>query len=66
MVLEEYMNEAGISLTKFAALVNKPVSTVHGWKSGRRLPTATDLATIESITDGRVTARDFVSTYKAA
>jgi DNA-binding transcriptional regulator YdaS (Cro superfamily) len=66
MNFEQYINEAGLSLTETATALKKPVSTVHGWISGRRLPRAADLAAIEEFTNGAVTARDFVPTVEAA
>lgn len=66
MNLKDYLHENGKKITTFAADLQKPVSTVHGWIAGRRLPRATDLAAIERATDGKVTAKDFVQESAAA
>ncbi len=65
MTLGQYMRRENLTLTALADRLNKPLSTVHGWKSGRRLPQAADLAAIERLTSGEVTSVDFFETENA-
>lgn len=60
MTLSEFKVARGLSLTALAALLGKPVSTVHSWLSGARRPDWDSLAVIQHATGGAVTANDFV------
>jgi len=66
MNLGQWMSNTGTRLNELADELGKPVSTVHGWKSGRRTPSAADLALIEKVTGGAVTVHDFVRVPAAA
>lgn len=59
MTLHEYLQQHGLTQVEFARRLNIRVSTLNGWRMGRRFPRAHDLAAIERETQGAVTARDF-------
>lgn len=58
--LKTFLDEKRLTLREFAGEVGKPISTVHGWVTGRRKPQWSDIPAIERATGGKVTARDFV------
>ena len=58
--LREYLFEHRIRLTQFAADVGVPISTAHGWVTGRRTPPLHTAVKIEEITSGAVKVRDLV------
>lgn len=60
MKLETYRTAEGLSLTELAGKLGRPVSTVHGWLNGDRRPSWIAVAKIERLTEGKVTAADFV------
>jgi DNA-binding transcriptional regulator YdaS (Cro superfamily) len=62
----DYLRDRNISQTEFARRIGVPITTLHGWGSGRRLPPATALAIIERETEGAVTVHDFVPAPEAA
>ena len=65
MKLSEYLRAEKISQVDFAAKIGVPVTTLHGWCSGRRLPGAAALSAIEKETAGAVRVRDFVDSPMA-
>ncbi len=60
MTLAEFQSARGLSLTTLAALLGRPVSTVHGWLHGTRRPDWASMEAILEATGGAVTANDFV------
>ncbi len=60
MTLAEYLTQNGMSVSKLARDMRRPVSTVHGWVRGNRKPDWSDIPAIEAVTNGAVTADDFV------
>lgn len=60
MKLSEFKAERKLTLIALAALLGRPVSTVHGWLKGTRKPDWEAVADIEAATGGAVTAADFV------
>ena len=60
MHLREFKAQQGLTLTALAALLGRPVSSVHGWLHGRRRPDHASLRRIQEATGGAVTANDFV------
>jgi antitoxin CcdA len=59
MDLRAFQAERGLSLSALARLLDRPVSTVHGWVNGTRRPDWAGLADIAKATGGAVTANDF-------
>lgn len=66
MTLTDFMAREKLSLTALAALLGRPISTVHGWVSGARRPDWDGLALIQQKTAGAVTPADFLPQPKAA
>ncbi|MBC9208914.1 helix-turn-helix transcriptional regulator [Roseomonas aerophila] len=64
MTLAEFRAERGLTVTELAALLGKPVSTVHSWVTGARRPDWSSVARIEEVTGGAVTASEFVPRKK--
>lgn len=58
MTLSEYKHSEGLTLNALAAQLGHPVSTVHGWLHGKRLPEPDLLAVITERTEGKVGAAD--------
>ena len=59
MTLAEYQEAEGLTLTKLAARLGRPVPTVHCWLKGIRRPSWAELDNIVDRTGGKVTAADF-------
>jgi antitoxin CcdA len=59
MDLKAFQAERGLTLSALARLLDRPVSTVHGWVNGTRRPDWASLADIAKATGGAVTANDF-------
>lgn len=64
MTIAEYLNKHEMSLTAFAEKLGRPISTVHGWMTGRRMPSLRDIPSIERATKGAVTAEAFIPRSK--
>jgi plasmid maintenance system antidote protein VapI len=62
MKLRAYLDTRDIRLTTFAETMGVPVTTAHGWVSGRRTPSLADAVRIEDATDSVVTVRDLLLT----
>lgn len=60
MDLAEFMKSAEMSDAQLADLVKRDRSNVTRWRLGRTKPDFDALVAIEKISDGKVTARDFV------
>ena len=60
MTLAEFLRANSMTVTALALAMERPVSTVHGWVKGRRRPEWSDIPAIIEVTDGKVTAADFV------
>ena len=60
MQLRQFRAEQGWSLTKLAGELGVPVSTVHGWMAGRRMPSMDAMETIARVTGGAVMPNDFM------
>lgn len=60
MTLSEFLAAKDMTIVALAALLGRPVSTVHGWVRGTRRPGWSDVPLIERATGGAVTAADFV------
>jgi DNA-binding transcriptional regulator YdaS (Cro superfamily) len=58
MKLRTYLESTNTTLTALAERLGVGVSTVHGWVSGRRVPTLEMALRIRDITDGAVTPDD--------
>ena len=59
MHLRDFQARQGLSLTALAALLGRPVSTVHAWLNGHRRPDRASMQAIAQATAGAVTANDF-------
>jgi DNA-binding transcriptional regulator YiaG len=59
MKLRTYLNETGTTMTKFADQMGVGVSTVHGWLTGRRVPTLQSALRIKTMTNGHVAPEDW-------
>lgn len=60
MKLLDYLKSQDITDEKFARLCGISVGAVRKWKYGERVPRLPELVRIEELTDGTVTARDFL------
>ncbi len=61
MELSLYLKSHNVSLTALAQAIGVRVTTLHGYKDGRRKPPPKVIAAIEKYTDGAVRAADFVA-----
>lgn len=59
MKLQAWLDLKGLSQHDFATLVGRERSTVTRWVGGR-MPSKSDLAIIRDVTEGAVTANDWV------
>ena len=59
MHLRDFQARQGLSLTALAAMLGRPVSTVHAWLNGHRRPDRASMQAIALATAGAVTANDF-------
>lgn len=66
MTLREYLDREALSLTDFAARLGVPVTTAHGYVSGRRTPSLEWAVKIEDATAKAVMVRDLLPTDSAA
>lgn len=60
MTLRQYRAAHGLTLSGLAALLGRPLSTVHGWETGRRVPSLSDAMTIQAALDGAVTVAELL------
>ena len=60
MTLSDFLRTKCMTVTALAAAMHRPISTVHGWVTGRRRPDWSDIPDIELATGRLVTADDFV------
>lgn len=60
MTLNAYRALRGLTIRELAAELGKPFSTVAHWCGGNRRPDWADIPNIERVTNGAVTANDFV------
>lgn len=60
MHLREYLDRRDESVSAFARRLQRKVTTVHGWATGRRTPDIASALAIERATEGAVRAQDFV------
>ena len=58
MTLAEYRAATGISITALAKQLGLPMTTVHGWFTGRRKPDLDLLESVSAATGGAVTPAD--------
>jgi len=67
MTLSEFKAERNLKLADMAVLFgNVPISTVHGWISGARVPGLSDALKIETATNGAVRPADLIKAQAAA
>jgi transcriptional regulator with XRE-family HTH domain len=66
MNLRDYLSAETISLTEFAARLGVPITTAHGYVSGRRMPPLDAAVRIEELTGGAVTVRDLLASQQPA
>lgn len=66
MTLREYLDKEALSLTDFAARLGVPVTTAHGYVSGRRTPSLEWAVKIEDVTAQAVQVRDLLPSEAAA
>lgn len=64
MTITEYLDKHDMSVTDFARALGRPISTVYGWKTGRRNPSFADIPDLERVTKGAVTAEAFIPRAK--
>jgi ribosome-binding protein aMBF1 (putative translation factor) len=64
MKLSEYMATEGITDNELAVKVKRDRTNVLRWRKGETKPDFDALIALEHITDGKVTARDFVGAGK--
>ena len=60
MKLADWLSENSIRPTEFAARLGVPVSTVTRWARDERMPRLDAVARIQELTNGEVTAVDFL------
>ncbi len=60
MKLHDYLKDCGISDAEFGSLVEASEDAVRKWKYGQRMPRPQVLARIREVTNGAVTANDFL------
>lgn len=60
MRLDTYLDSKSIPDSDFAVLIGVSRQTVHRYKSGERFPEPPILSKISEVTNGEVTANDFV------
>ena len=60
MDLSAYLQDRKLNQAAFASLVGVSEAAVCRWVSGKSRPSWEKLSQIERVTDGKVTARDFV------
>lgn len=60
MDLAAWMTETSTKPEAFAAAIPVHLVTVYHWQAKRKFPRIKHLRRIEALTDGRVTAADFV------
>lgn len=60
MTLAEYLSERG-RLSRLAETLRRPITVVHGWKTGRRQLSLADAVAIEEATGGQVTLRELAA-----
>ena len=59
MTLAEYKTLHALRLRDLAQQLSRPVTTVHGWLNGRRVPTIAEASRIQQLTHGAVTVADW-------
>ena len=59
MTLSEFFNQKHMTRQEFSAALGVDPVSVYRWETGKRLPVR-HFARIAEVTDGRVTANDFV------
>jgi DNA-binding XRE family transcriptional regulator len=65
MTLTEYFQTQPMTRQEFAVSVGVDPVTVYRWENGKRLPVR-HFARIAEVTEGKVTANDFVQPQEAA
>lgn len=65
MTLSEFFQLQQMTRQEFAACLGVDPVTVYRWENGKRLPVR-HFARIAEVTDGKVTANDFVQPDEAA
>lgn len=63
MTLSDFLSKAKIDRNEFARQVGVDAVTVWRWEKGKRYPPFTSITKIMEVTDGKVTANDFVKGY---
>lgn len=61
MTLSEFLASQNMTDAQFAELVNRDRSTVTRWRNGQTRPDWDAIAAIGAVTDGKVSALDFVN-----
>jgi transcriptional regulator with XRE-family HTH domain len=61
MRLDDYLKTTRTPVKKFAQAIGVARQTLHRYLAGKREPSFDTLAKIKEVTDGKVTADDFVS-----
>ena len=65
MTLTEFFHTKQMTRQQFAAVLGVDPVSVYRWEKGSRLPVR-HFARIAEVTDGKVTANDFVQPHEAA
>ena len=60
MKLADYLEQEAVSDAEFARLIGVKRQAVHRYRKGARFPDRRVLSKIHEVTNGRVTANDFV------
>jgi len=62
MKLADYLEQEAVSDAEFARLIGVKRQAVHRYRRGTRFPDRKILSKIQTVTNGTVTANDFVET----
>lgn len=60
MTLSEWMTEKNVSAEQLADQVGVHWATIYKWRARTAFPRVQQLAALERLTEGKVTARDFM------
>ena len=65
MTLADYLRQQSLTPEEFGRLIGRSPGLVKKWRYGERLPRLPELLEIERLTNGAVTANDFVAAQPA-
>lgn len=60
MRLSDYLRENGLTLAAFGEKVGRDKGTISRWLSGQSEPSFADIALVMKLTEGKVTAQDWI------